>query len=566
MPRPRRRAGRPDSGRSVEPAGLVPHVDTAGCLDRRVHAEGVAQLAGDPAQHGAVVGHARRLLGDHHTAVAPLGEAQYQLADGHPAADPAVFRVPGRPAVGEVVEHHAGPEPADVQRAVRQCRGEAAQCRRGQYVERGVRLVRAVFDQGDLGLDSGTEPGGGVGRVGAEPPAVRQHQLGHARPDADRPHPHQPGNGTGPGDPSPRVVHRDAPVALDPEYTDLGGGQPLTAHGLHRIAPQLIDPHASPSLRAVPTGRRPRPTGTAIKHGRVIVSRRRGPRRRIGSATWCGPVTLGSRVGRPLGRQHGEQPVECREDVGADVVRGGARQRLLAHDDAHQADAEQPGHGELGAQCAVVGRGEGGERAGVLLPQHAHGLRGGVCAADGTQIHGQQPVSAGSPALREDPAQRGLEQPLGRRGAHLLPAVLRHHLGEQGLLRAEVAEYERLVHPGTCGDVPNGGRLVPPLGEHRTGRVENTQAGAPGVAGPVPAGLPTRTGLPNLRRTRLPGPARGGLPVSPEALRPLCLGVTPGGSALAPCVLAAVHPLLLLPPAPVRPARVCRGPARVTAD
>jgi hypothetical protein len=95
-------------------------------------------------------------------------------------------------------------------------------------------------------VDGGAESAAGVGRVGTEPPAVRQDQLGHACADRDRAHLHERRNGTGPGDLVPLVADRDDPVTLDPERPDRGGGEPLTAQGLHRIPPQLLNPHASP--------------------------------------------------------------------------------------------------------------------------------------------------------------------------------------------------------------------------------------------------------------------------------------------------------------------------------
>jgi RNA polymerase sigma factor (sigma-70 family) len=121
-----------DTPGSAEPAGLVADADATGFLDRGVHTEGVTELARNPAQHGAIMRHGRGLLGDHHASVAPFGEAQPQRTDDHPATDPAMFGAAGPESVEYLVQDQVGPEPGDVDRAVRQRRAEAAQRGRRQ--------------------------------------------------------------------------------------------------------------------------------------------------------------------------------------------------------------------------------------------------------------------------------------------------------------------------------------------------------------------------------------------------------------------------------------------------
>src|SRR5262249_28355692 len=75
----------------------------------------------------------------------------------------------------------------------------------------------------------------------------------------DRPQLHERGDLAGPGDLVAVIEHGDAPVTLDAEGTDGSHREPLTAHRLHRVPPQLAYAHARMVKAPIPTHRRAEP-------------------------------------------------------------------------------------------------------------------------------------------------------------------------------------------------------------------------------------------------------------------------------------------------------------------
>ncbi len=152
-----------------------------------------------------------------------------------------------------------------------------------------------------------------------------------------------------------------------------------------------------------------------------------------------------------------------------------------AGDAVHDAEADQGGDGEFGAQ-ARVGAGEPGGEAFGDLGAEVGAQDVAVVAVQRGEGDAQQRVGAALALAGHDvpdhvPAecvQRRVQQRVG-------VGVEGHHAGEQGVLVAEVLQDQRRAHPGALGDGLEGDVGVRVPGQEVAGGLQDGGLGGLGV-------------------------------------------------------------------------------------